>query len=67
MAGSDLDELSDPELGKRLSDLKTELFNLRFQHAAGQLDNPIRLRDVRRDIARVMTEQRSRELAAQAR
>jgi len=64
VAGVDLSEQSDDELGKRLADLKTELFNLRFQHAAGQLENPIRLREVRRDIARVMTQQRLRQLRA---
>ncbi len=54
--------LSDGELQKRLSDLKTELFNLRFQMTTGQLDNVMRLREVRRSIARVKTVQRQREL-----
>ena len=62
MTAKDLEERSDAELGRELQELKAELFNLRFQHAAGQLENPIRLRDVRRDIARVMTAQRMREL-----
>lgn len=66
MTAKELAERSDEDLGKQLADLKAELFNLRFQHAAGQLDNPIRLRDVRRDIARVMTVQRMRVLEAQA-
>jgi large subunit ribosomal protein L29 len=66
VTAKELAERSDEELGKQLADLKAELFNLRFQHAAGQLDNPIRLRDVRRDIARVMTVQRMRVLEAQA-
>ena len=50
------------ELENRLTDLKEELFNLRFQHATGQLDNPMRLKEVRRDIARVKTILREREL-----
>lgn len=54
--------LSDGELEKRLSDLKVELFNLRFQMTTGQLDNVMRLREVRRSIARVKTVQRQREL-----
>ena len=58
--------LSDAELEQRLRDLKEELFNLRFQNAAGQLDNPLRLRQVRRDIARIRTVQRERELRAGA-
>ena len=43
------------ELNKQLKDLKAELFNLRFQHAINQLDNPIRIEAVKKDIARVMT------------
>lgn len=64
MTGRDLVERTDDELRKQLSDLKAELFNLRFQHATGQLENPIRLRDVRKDIARVLTAQRLREVPA---
>ncbi|EKP94856.1 MULTISPECIES: 50S ribosomal protein L29 [Thermaerobacter] len=64
MKAKELRELSDEELNKKLRDLKEELFNLRFQAATGQLDNPMRLRQVRRDIARVQTIQRQRELAA---
>ncbi len=56
--------LSDEELKKRLAALKEELFNLRFQQATGQLENPIRLRQLRRTIARVQTVQREREVAA---
>ena len=48
-------ELNDVEMEKRLKDLKTELFNLRFQHAINQLDNPHKISDVKKDIARVMT------------
>ena len=43
------------ELNKKLSELKTELFNLRFQHAINQLENPHKIVDVKHDIARVMT------------
>ena len=44
-------ELNDTELQNRLKDLKTELFNLRFQHAINQLDNPMRLKAVKKEIA----------------
>ncbi len=47
--------MTDVELNKQLKDLKAELFNLRFQHAINQLDNPIRIEAVKKDIARVMT------------
>ena len=59
-----LTDLGDTDLIERLSEAKEELFNLRFQFATGQLDNPARLREVRRDIARVLTELRVREIAA---
>lgn len=62
MKGKEVRDLSAEELQRRLSDLKEELFNLRFQAATGQLDNPMRMREVRRDIARVRTVQREREL-----
>ena len=64
MNANELRELSDAELIEQHDELKEELFNLRFQMATGQLDNPRRLRQVRRDIARVLTVQRERELAA---
>lgn len=54
--------MADKELQDKLKDSKEELFNLRFQMATGQLDNPLRLREVRRDIARVKTVLREREL-----
>jgi large subunit ribosomal protein L29 len=57
-------ELNERELNKRLQSLKEELFNLRFQHATGQLENPIRLREVRRSIARVKTVLRERQAVA---
>ena len=59
-------ELSDVELTKKLDDLKEELFHLRFQHAINQLDNPMRLKAVRKEIAVVKTIIRERELKAQA-
>ncbi|MBK5224558.1 MAG: 50S ribosomal protein L29 [Acidimicrobiia bacterium] len=61
---SDLRDISDSDLLERLSDTKQELFNLRFQHVTGQLDAYTRLRQVRRDVARVNTELRAREIVA---
>ena len=55
MKASELREQSVDELRARLEELEEESFNLRFQHTLGQLSNPIRLRDVRRDVARVRT------------
>lgn len=55
-------QLSEAELNNKLTELKTELFNLRFQLATGQLDNPLRIKTVRKDIARVKTIVREREL-----
>ncbi|HEY8450365.1 MAG TPA: 50S ribosomal protein L29 [Bacillota bacterium] len=63
MKAEELRDLSDAELEKKARDLKEELFNLRFQKVTGQLENPMRLREVRRDLARVRTVQRERELA----
>jgi large subunit ribosomal protein L29 len=57
----DLIDLGDEELVQRLKQSREELFNLRFQHAAGQLENTSRLRQVRHDIAKIMTVQSSRE------
>ena len=62
MKASEIRELSDKELGEKQRDLKAELFNLRFQHAINQLDNPKRLSDVKKDIARVKTQIRANEL-----
>jgi large subunit ribosomal protein L29 len=58
-------ELTEEELNKKLQDYKEELFNLRFQLATGQLDNPMRIKDVRKNIARCKTIMRQRELAKQ--
>ena len=55
MKATELRDMTDVELNKQLKDLKAELFNLRFQHAINQLDNPKRIETVRKDIARVMT------------
>ena len=55
MKASELREMSVTELNAKLADLKAELFNLRFQHTINQLDNPLRLVAVRKDIARVKT------------
>ena len=55
-------ELRDEELQQKLASLKDELFNLRFSHATGQLSNPKQLQNVKRDIARVKTVIREREL-----
>lgn len=63
MNANELRDLGDAELAQRLDEAKQELFNLRFQLATGQLDNYMTLGEVRRDIARVMTVQRERELA----
>lgn len=57
-------ELRDDELEQKLASLKTELFNLRFSHATGQLANPVQIRNVKRDIARVKTVIRERQLRA---
>jgi large subunit ribosomal protein L29 len=58
----ELRELNDTELEHRLGEAKEELFNLRFQNATGQLDNSARLKTVRREIARIYTVIREREL-----
>ena len=55
MRRSELRELPEEELHSRLDSSKEELFNLRFQLATGQLDNPMRIKQVRHDIARIMT------------
>jgi large subunit ribosomal protein L29 len=59
---AELRDLGDPELLERLESNKEELFNLRFQLATGQLDNPMRIKDVRHDVARMLTILREREL-----
>ena len=54
--------MTEVELTAELEKMKKELFNLRFQHATGQLENPVKMREVKRNIARVKTVMRQREL-----
>jgi large subunit ribosomal protein L29 len=61
---SELRELTDTELLERLAEAKEELFNLRFQHVTGQLDNPARLKQVKKDAARILGVVREREIEA---
>ncbi len=61
-AVSEFRELDDDELGTKLVESRKELFNLRFQAATGRLDNNSRVTQVRRDIARLLTVQRAREI-----
>ena len=63
MKASEIRELSVEELEEKTLHLSEELFNLRFQHATGQLENPMRLRETKRDIAKVKTVLREKELA----
>ncbi|MGL5174237.1 MAG: 50S ribosomal protein L29 [Olsenella sp.] len=65
MKYQDIKELTDEELAKKLEDGRAELFNLRFQMATNQLDNTARVKSVKHDIARVQTEMRVRQLAAE--
>ena len=61
-----LADLGDTDLIERLSESKEELFNLRFQLVTGQLENHARVREVKREVARVLTELRAREIDAEA-
>lgn len=56
-------EMTDTEINAELLKLKNELFNLRFQHVTGQLENPIKMRDTKKNIARVKTIIKEKELA----
>ena len=58
-------EMTPEELNAELEKMKQDLFNLRFQHVTGQLENPIKMRDTKRDIARAKTIIRDKELAAE--
>ncbi len=58
-------EMTEVELNAELESMKKELFNLRFQHVTGQLENPLKLRETKRDIARVKTIIREKQLASQ--
>ena len=62
MKANDLRNMTVEELQVKLKDLKTELFNLRFSNATGQLNNPMQLNSTKKDIARVQTILREREL-----
>jgi large subunit ribosomal protein L29 len=64
MTATELRELPDDELRLKLDEGKEELFNLRFQVVTGQLDNPRRIKEVKREIARVLTVMRERDIAA---
>jgi large subunit ribosomal protein L29 len=64
MKYKEIRELTDEELAKKLEEGRAELFNLRFQMATSQLDNTARVTNVKRDIARIQTEMRAREIAA---
>ena len=64
MKYADIAKLTDAELAKKLEEGRAELFNLRFQMATSQLDNTARVKIVKRDIARVQTEMRTRQIAA---
>ena len=65
MKASEIREMNSEALNKKLADLKEELFNLRFQHAINQLENPGRIPAVKKDIARVKTALRAIELKAE--
>ena len=62
MKGKELHNMTDEELNAKLGELKTQLFNLRFRHASGQLENPMTIASCKTDIARVNTVLREREL-----
>ena len=64
MKAKEIRELSAEELNQKLASLKEELFNLRFQHATGQLENPTRIKDVKKSIARIKTIQREAGIKA---
>ena len=64
MAADQIKELGDGELIDRLAQTKDDLFKLRFQHVTGQLDNTAKLGQLKKDIARLNTELREREIAA---
>ena len=64
MNAADIRELGDADLVQQLDEARQELFNLRFSHVTGQLDDSSRLQATRRDVARLMTELRTREIRA---
>lgn len=66
MKVKDIREMNATELNQKLAGLKEELFNLRFQLATGQLENPMRIKEVKKTIARIKTIQREQEIKAEA-
>jgi large subunit ribosomal protein L29 len=66
MKASEIKDLSMEEMLRQLDDLKEELFNLRFQHETGQLENPQKMKQAKRDIARVKTIIKQSELNSEA-
>ncbi len=62
MKARELHEMTDKELREQLTSIKAELFNLRFQQATGQLENPMRIKEIKKDYARVKTILHQREL-----
>ena len=64
MKAAEIRNLSGEDLQAKLKEARAELFNLRFQMATGQLDNTARIKQVKKDIARIQTEMRDRELEA---
>ena len=64
MKAAEIRELSAEDLQSKLKDARAELFNLRFQAATSQLSNTARIKEVKKDIARIQTEMRARELSA---
>ena len=64
MKAAEIRELSAEDLQSKLKEARAELFNLRFQMATGQLENTARISQVKKDIARIQTEMRARELSA---
>ena len=65
MKPAEIRSLDDKQLREKLKECRAELFNLRFQMATSQLDNTARVKNVKKDVARILTEIRARELAAQ--
>ena len=65
MKANEIKDLTTTELEEKLAELKQELFNLRFQHSVNQLENPMRMKAVKRDIARVKTFIRKQESGVQ--
>ena len=64
MKAQEIHGMTDDELATKLADLKEELFNLHFRHATGQLENPNVINTTKKDIARIKTEMRAREIKA---